>query len=103
MNHTPGPWEWSEGPSKSAPGAEAAVWGPDGDAVAMIYGNLALDGSAAADARLIAAAPDLLEVLKSQKHQPQEGDSEDFCMYCTDSWPCNAARLIAKVEGREEK
>ena len=58
---TAGPWEVTEGLLEC--GAEAAVWGPDGDCVAFVWGNLALDGDPIKTARLIAAAPEMYEAL----------------------------------------
>lgn len=52
--HTPGPWETSAGMSGDA--VEWQVCGPTGDIVASLLYNQ----NAESDARLIAAAPDLL-------------------------------------------
>lgn len=48
----PLPWEATE--NLNQVGTEAAVWGPDGDCVALVYCNLALDGDALATAQFIA-------------------------------------------------
>jgi len=61
---TPGPWRATEQVLAAASGAEAWVWGPDGDAVAACYGNLALDSTAIADARLIVEACAMADALK---------------------------------------
>lgn len=61
-----------EGPMDVAPltlpidgsGASTAIWGPDGDLVALVWENLGLDAAAEDTAALFAAAPDLLEDLK---------------------------------------
>jgi hypothetical protein len=67
--HTPGPWVATDemANDRSICVGDAAVWGPDGDMVADVHGNLALEGDAVANARLIAAAPDLLAALRAAK------------------------------------
>jgi len=67
VEHTPGPWEAHHGWASSGPYAEHPNWcevtggGPPGDkAFISIAGHFGL-----ADARLIAAAPDLLEALEA--------------------------------------
>lgn len=52
--HTPTPWE-ATGEAHAMHGGEAHVWGPDGDAVATCYGNIALGSTATANARRIVA------------------------------------------------
>ena len=61
--HTSGPWSFS--PQKGKPGHchMAQVWNSAGDALAQIEPTPD-EAVATADARLIAAAPDLLEALK---------------------------------------
>jgi hypothetical protein len=61
--HTPGPW-WTDGEAKTMPGREfpyISVYGPLFE-IAQVHGNG--KGASGLDARLIAAAPDLLEALK---------------------------------------
>lgn len=74
IKHTPGPWK----------AILNAVAGPNGSAVA--------------NARLIAAAPDLLEVCKA--YLDWDDCSEEFpggeCCWCT------AQKAIAKAEGKDE-
>lgn len=53
--HTPGPWKASKGPDGWA------VYAPHGEVALVVEWSPAVD---AADARLIAAAPDLLRALK---------------------------------------
>ena len=114
-SHTPGPWSVRFGEQAgydcmfwsydviSANGLRTASLG--GDA----YGQPACDAKfrcseAAANARLIAAAPDLLAALKALSH----GDADCWCdfaignpMYPTHSTKCVAAKAaIAKAEGR---
>jgi len=55
LPYTPGPWTAGEY-RQHASLTEAAVWGPDGDAVALVYSNLGLDAEALPTAILIAAA-----------------------------------------------
>ena len=61
--HTPGPWE-SSYRHDPITGAECAVWGADGDMVAMVFADLINDADGTATARLIAAAPDMLNTLQ---------------------------------------
>lgn len=61
---TPPPWTAYEGPLYSVPGARASVYGPDGDIVAAIWGNLAEEGDAYANARMIAQAQPMARLLK---------------------------------------
>jgi hypothetical protein len=53
MNHTPGPWDWYVG------GPKEGLWVGAGGEVVCI------EVSSAANARLIAAAPELLDALKT--------------------------------------
>ena len=65
MSHTPGPWDWkfcfqcAVGPESDPEGPESD---PEGNAVAVIIGHPA---EVFANARLISAAPDLLEACES--------------------------------------
>lgn len=92
MAHTPGPW-WVDGPGEGIEvhdtfGRTASVWGEGG-----------AGGEAWDNARLIAAAPELLAALKELVHY-DEGSSEqgsyghDVLQLCK--------RAIAKAEGRGE-
>ena len=85
--HTPGPWEVKQfgGPQIS---------GPAGYAVRTMWGALHVDdlqGQDAANARLIAAAPDLLEALEELI-----GDTEWGCYRAT---YLKARAAIAKARG----
>ena len=57
----------------------------------------------AADAALLAAAPDLLAALEAQGHEPWTTNSGvKFCRHCMAGnarWPCTAAQAIAKARG----
>lgn len=61
---TPPPWTAYEGPLYSVPGAGASVYGPDGDIVAAIWGNLAEEGDAFCNAQMMAQAPPMAWLLK---------------------------------------
>jgi hypothetical protein len=66
LHATPEPWiavALTE-PSRTYPGAMAMVYGPDGDAVAAVWGNLAEEGDAYKNAVLMAAAPKMAKALK---------------------------------------
>ena len=89
--HTPGPWTVNDG---------EIVGG--GFVLGMVYGAISDVGSdheCHANARLIAAAPDLLAALKAMMDVQ---DSTDDC-WCDDGVrPCEACQCraaIAKVEG----
>jgi len=93
---TPGPW-WEESDTYQVP----RIWArfPDGSPcdVACAEG----DGSIPfeerrANARLIAAAPELYEALK--KALDQSGCDGDLCAY---AWHDEARAAIAKAEGKE--
>jgi len=45
-------------------GADCAIWGPDGDLVALVWGDVGLDIDADDTAALFAAGPELLNDLK---------------------------------------
>jgi hypothetical protein len=66
MKHTPGPWRIAdEGSSEDGP----LIIAPDDFAFVQVYGN---NKKAKANARLIAAAPEMFEALKLlQKLMPQ--------------------------------
>jgi hypothetical protein len=65
LHATPGPWTAVrlDEPSRTYPGAMAMVYGPDGDAVAAVFGNLAEEGEAYKNAVLMAAAPKMVKAL----------------------------------------
>ena len=98
MSHTPGPW-YVNGDCIEADGPE----GPRDVTVAVVHLNESID----ADARLIAAAPDLLLVCKCMAGDLQALlDGDDFSgmsdaeMFGVMLRSLNAA--IAKAEGRGE-
>jgi hypothetical protein len=72
VKHTPGPWQVSGVRIKVAPkiGADTRLInvGPDGDHVAMVFFDMDT-GRGWNDARLIAAAPDLLAALEALEHE----------------------------------
>ncbi len=76
VTHTPGPWHTGTGK------AEIIVYATDGYAVAdaKVYHGRHAEGEAEANARLIAAAPDLLAALKLAKDRITElANARDFC------------------------
>lgn len=56
--HTPGPWHIGMKPGP-------IIYGPQGEQVADLRAHLLMPDESAANARLIAAAPELLEALKT--------------------------------------
>ena len=87
MSHTPGPWEIHPYADN-----EGDIHGGDGKLVCMMrQGDTDPEDDWSADARLIAAAPDLLAALK---------ELVDDCDGLL-GWNCDPAkRAIAKAEGR---
>ena len=99
IKHTPGPWTVGETRrykhSGGIDGTEVAVhYGPAGNrgnCIAFAYGHGA-SGDAEADARLIAAAPDLLAALMMVLDDPQALDGRPRTAECVRS-------AIAKATG----
>jgi len=91
MEHTPGRWDVIEGEPHTIVSGE-------GDHIADIW--LVANGFKEANARLMAAAPDMLEALKRllewSDHDP---NCIDNCPVCNAY--VNAKEAIAKAEGRE--
>jgi len=85
LKHTPGPWSIRQ----------ESVWsvGTDHEMTALVYG--CTDTEEEANARLIAAAPDLLEALKILAKQAESHGAEGVY------WD-KARAAIAKAEGRAE-
>jgi hypothetical protein len=88
MKHTPGPWMVEGG---------GFVGGPVGyGRICQFWNKFEEDfRNADANARLIAAAPELLRVLKAALYQT--GCDGDLCGYV---WHEEAREIIAKAEGK---
>lgn len=89
--HTPGPWvKDRHGQLRSPQGKQVGVWDAG---IAWVQ----RDEESEANARLIAAAPDLLEALKQavdrEEYGKEEGDE-------VPQWLLDARAAIAKAEGR---
>lgn len=84
--HTPGPWVY-EGPRNSI-----IVWADDGESRICFMTS---DGPAEANARLIAAAPDLLKALKEAVYVAHAYDEHP-------GWLDAARAAIAKAEGTDQ-
>ena len=87
-SHTPGPWE------ADSERRGHVVWarGPTGSMLVATCGHAAFDG---ANARLIAAAPDLLAALKAMFADACDCGPDVHCRSCE-----LGLRAIAKAEGR---
>lgn len=119
--HTPGPWRTQTILTASENHKGWRIWG-EGGPVCEVY-PLTFSGSAkaAANARLIAAAPDLLEIARAVVERGWREESyngPDYCNWCIVSVPyvteggeaamqhkpyCTwlaACALLAKVEGQ---
>ena len=100
--HTPGPWQLSEYTWKDGSGTYRRVEQVEqfGDVVASVCirhsANHTLDACGDANARLIAAAPDLLEALQLAVRQ----NSHDMLMTGEELRKCEAA--IAKATGEQK-
>ena len=97
IRHTPGPWE-----AVIQPGCHAVIASLSGGpkAVAIIGNNTPDDGNEPmrfANARLIAAAPELLEALREIFHDVKQGaiPNDD------DEWWKKASTAIAKATGEQ--
>jgi hypothetical protein len=101
MRHTDGPW-WACPPDEDSENWEIE----DGYGhTATVYGD---DEPAAANARLMAAAPDMLAALKMWMELETTCDGRRIC-YCDDPevsqhgkcYACVADAAISKAEGRD--
>jgi hypothetical protein len=91
--HTPGPWRFSteDGHVHDEDGLIAEVWG-------VFPGR---DGSEVkANARLIAAAPELLAAVKAFNAFVDEYEPCPACSHSPHSTDCFIPKAIAKAEGR---
>jgi hypothetical protein len=95
--HTPGPWALSGTRLSYAPGISSDTRllqvGPDGDTLALVFFDMQT-GRGHKDARLIAAAPELLEALKEFVEWIEQGDYDI-------SFLAKAQAAIAKAEGAQ--
>lgn len=96
--HTPGPWQATSWEAKSG-GTDWVVWGPKSPNHDY-HSDLRGDFGSEADARLIAAAPDMYEALRELmdivQHAIDQRTTADM-----DSFTLQPARLaLAKAEGR---
>jgi hypothetical protein len=109
MPHTPGPWTWPSEPSASrADGGETILGNlqsPDGGSVLHIdYCDHVISAYEFADARLIAAAPEMYELLKELEWMVWKKDTlQNVCAICknveTHSPDCRLAAVLKAVEG----
>jgi len=94
--HTPGPWPLSEtGDGKRYVIGEGLVSGPKGYEVAEVYSDDCDPAEAIANARLIAAAPDLLAALERLVPADFHEHPDDFM----DDWH-QAVAAIVRAKGR---
>jgi len=92
IKHTPGPWILGQSYTN-----DYAIREPEGECVAVTCSLL--DGEDEANARLIAASPELLEVLKEAI---QEEEDYEFGLRVFTKWLDKAKALIEKIEGEAE-
>lgn len=91
MPHTPGPWEMNVGIDG------AVVYHPDQGTIADVPMDLSDHPH---NARLMAAAPDLLEALEELLHAPDPDEVEDFTPLYRAITKAHAA--IAKAKGEQQ-
>jgi hypothetical protein len=102
MGHTPGPWYVGKYGDN-----DSDVCAEDGPVICALRSGKAdpYDMTADADAALIAAAPELLAMLRrgSDAVSALEADCDEHGIDCYPArhWWQDADRLIAKAEGRE--
>ena len=90
--HTKGPWKCAKGRSAHP---VSMVWSDSGAICGPYYGTNVTEEEAQANARLIAAAPEMLEALKIFRGLAYHGEHAGLNhLAFTDS-------VIAKAEGRE--
>ncbi len=115
--HTPGPWEHSPFVPGRTPYVRAVAWESDGSRITHFIADVLprRDGSTEANARLIAAAPALLEACKAAVRGKVVNNwltgGDDVCLVCGElpatkthdenCWVPNATAAIAKAEGTE--
>lgn len=102
MRRTPGPWRFAEARDEDV----VRVLGDDDSLVTEMPFNLPPLGvgtreeaeTARADGRLIAAAPELLEILRLAVDRCSKDDE----VWLNRAWTAQALAAIAKAEGTEE-
>ncbi len=92
--HTPGPWEIS---ADKYANFKNAVFGPDELKVADC-GSSRLTGEVEANARLIAAAPELLEALERAADELKRAQNSNGSQWLVDE-EAKARAAIAKAKG----
>lgn len=100
--HTPGPWDYFVG-NANGRGLIRVETAASAATAGVHVASLARGGNSEANARLIAAAPELLEALENMVGtgaqfedycDDSEHDAESRCVFCI------ARAAIAKVEGK---
>ena len=94
--HTPGPWKEKR---------KLAIYSADDEPICAVF-PAETEGQSAADAHLIAAAPDLLEALRGSVEwlrTLREENEAAVIESAPDGFSlCDAEAIIAKAEGRAE-
>jgi len=75
--HTPGPWHYEDGPEPIDQQMDTrSIHGPDNHGIphAMVYDDLKQGGDIDANARLIAATPNLLAACKCERDDGMDGN-----------------------------
>ena len=106
MKHTPGPWRIGTAP----PNGEQAIGTIRGMMVAVATTGVGMEKETLANARLIAAAPELLEALKLAANALDKMGDMPYSDASTHAWfslDCeniveNSKSLIAKATGKSK-
>ena len=106
MTHTPGPWKTiieAEGFAGSTTGKDFGIIDSDYNIIAEAFHQLDDDlfADAEANARLIAAAPDMLAALKLAPPLPMRSNMDFWFDLYKKWWDDTRAEAIAKAEGKE--
>jgi hypothetical protein len=99
MAHTPGPWEWYFRLGKNLE-SDCGVFHDDNGKAYSVCRCPRYQGEKQweDDARLIAAAPDLLEALKGELAEGRSDCNDRRCGACS---RCRSYAAITKAEGKE--
>ena len=95
MKHTPGPWEWHEWYGEYGICTPLGIEHPKGMPIARVYYS-------EADARLIAAAPEMVTLLNAALCEMQNPYAEKWITSGTRMVANNIAALLRRIDGEEE-
>lgn len=99
LSYTPGPWHWDDCPVGGIDFSQRAPWLVTENDMPVIRGEVRV--ATTADARLIAAAPELLDALKNLVAETKDGLGYE---YDDGEWPAldKARAAVAKASGEQQ-